>query len=139
MARKASPNNPLCPFCQGKRVTRNGRKNGRQRWLCHACRKTFGPTYGTPLYGLRTSTTEIAHSLLVLMQRGSLNSAEELTGHKYETLARWLQQAPGYATPITDALVHDLHLPAKEVDAFWSFIHRSSAYGSCQAACAERA
>ncbi len=139
MARKASPQNPSCPLCQSKRVTRNGRKNGRQRWLCHACRKTFGPTYGTPLYGLRTSATEIARSLLVLMQRGSLNAAEEITGHKYETLRRWLRQSPAYASAITDALLHDLHLTPGEVAAFWSFVHQSITYGSCKAACAERA
>lgn len=138
MARKASPNNPPCPFCQSKRVTRNGLKNGRQRWLCHTCRKTFGPTYGTPLYGLRTSTTEIAYSLLVVMRRGSLNSAEEITGHKYETLGRWLRQAPAYAAALTDALTHDLHLTASEVAAFWSFVHQSIAYGSYKTVFAER-
>jgi len=63
------------------------------------------------------------------MQRGSLNSAEEITGHKYETLGRWLRQSPAYAEAITYALTHDLHLTAGEVAAFWSFVHQSITSG----------
>jgi hypothetical protein len=63
------------------------------------------------------------------MRRGSLNSAEEITGHKYETLGRWLRQSPAYAEAITDALTHDLHLSAGEVAAFWSFVHQSITSG----------
>jgi hypothetical protein len=77
------------------------------------------------LYGLRTSAAEVARSLLVVMRRGSLNAAEELTGHKYETLADWLRRAASQAEAITGVLVHDLQLSAVEVDAFWSFVKKS--------------
>jgi len=127
MARQASPDNPSCPFCQSQHVTRNGHKDGKQRWLCHDCQKTFGPTYGTPLYGLRTSAAEVARSLLVVMRRGSLNAAEEITGHKYETLGDWLRRAAAHAEAITAVLVHELQLSAVEVDAFWSFVKKNIA------------
>ena len=67
----------------------------------------------------------MARSLLVVMRRGSLSAAEEITGHKYETLGRWLRAVATHAGALTDALVHDLHLSAVEVDAFWSFVKRS--------------
>jgi transposase-like protein len=127
MARQASSENPSCPFCQGRHVIKNGCKDGKQRWLCSVCGKTFGPTYGTPLYGLRTPVTEVARSLLVVMRRGSLNAAEEITGHKYETLGEWLRRAVGHAEAITDVLVHELQLSAVEVDAFWSFVKKGVA------------
>jgi len=125
MARRASPDNPPCPRCGGKQVTKNGHKDGRQRWLCHDCGDTFGSTYGTPMYRLRTSAAEIGRTLLVVMRRGSLSAAEEITGHKYETIGRWVRLAAEQAEVITQVLVHDLHLTAVEVDAFWSFVKKS--------------
>ncbi len=65
MARKPSPDNPTCPHCGAAHVVRNGSKDGRPRWVCRQCRRSFGPTYGTPMYRLRTpprrSGTHVAH------------------------------------------------------------------------------
>lgn len=127
MVRRASADNPPCPHCRGTHVVRDGHKRGRQRWRCRACAHTFGATIGTPLYRLHTPAVDVARSLLVVLRRGSLSAAEELTGHKSETIARWLRRAGDHATALTDALVHDLHLSEVEVDAFWSFVHRSGA------------
>lgn len=126
MARRPSPNHPSCPHCGATSVVKAGRtRAGRQRWQCRDCCRTFGPTIGTPLYRLHTPAAEVARSLLVVMRRGSLSAAEELTGHKYETLGRWLRAAAAHADALTAALVQDLHLSAVEVDAFWSFVRRS--------------
>jgi hypothetical protein len=72
---------------------------------------------------LRTSAAEVAQALLIVQRRGSLLAAEELTGHKYETIGRWLRRAGAHADALTDTLVHDLHLTEVEVDEFWSFVH----------------
>lgn len=126
MARRPSPDNPPCPHCQGDHVTKDGHKRGRQRWRCHHCGRTFGATFGTPLYRLRTPAAEVARSLLVVLRRGSLTAAEEQTGHKYETIGRWLRRAGDHATALTEALARDLGLSEVEVDAFWSFVQRST-------------
>jgi transposase-like protein len=126
MSRRSSSDNPSCPHCQGRHVTKDGHKRGRQRWRCHQCARTFGPTFGTPLYRLRTPAAEVARSLLIVLRRGSLAAAEEITGHKYETIGRWLRRAGAHATALTNALVHDLHLTEVEVDAFWSFVKESA-------------
>ncbi len=76
------------------------------------------------MYRLRNTPTEVARTLLIVMRRGSLSAAEEITGHKYETIGRWLRTAARQAEQITHALVHDLHLTAVEVDAFWSFVQK---------------
>jgi transposase-like protein len=125
MARHPDPAAPPCPRCQGSHVIKNGHKLGSQRWWCHHCHQTFGPTFGTPLYQLHTPAAEVAHSLLIVMRRGSCRAAEELTGHKAETLRLWLLRAADHAEALTDALVHDLHLTLVEVDAFWSFVKKS--------------
>lgn len=125
--RKRGAGNPSCPWCGAQTTIRNGHVRGRQRFLCKACEAFFGPTTGTPLYGLKTPPQEVARSLQVVMRRGSLTAAEEVTGHTYETIGRWLRLAGEHAEVLTEALVKDLKLSAAEVDAFWSFVKRSTA------------
>ncbi len=50
-----------------------------------------------------------------------------MTGHKAETIARWLRLAAAHAEALTEALVRDLQLGEAEIDEFWSFVKRSSA------------
>jgi transposase-like protein len=120
---------PPCPNrgCQQPHVVRNGTLSGHQRYHCRGCGAWFGETQGTPLYRLRTPVAEIAQALLIVMRRGSLRAAEEVTGHKYETIGAWLRLAARHAAALTPVLVHDLRLSTLEVDEFWSFVRRKSA------------
>ncbi len=61
------------------------------------------------------------------MRRGNLSAAEEITGSAYETIGRWLKQAAQHAELLTEVPVKELHLTAVEVDAFWSFVKKSTA------------
>jgi transposase-like protein len=125
MNRKPNSQNPPCPRCGATHVVKNGSKGGRPRWVCQNCGRSFGPTLGTAMYRLRVTPAEVARTLLVVMRRGSLSAAEEITGHKYETIGRWLRMAAQHAEALTEVLVHDLHLSEVEVDAFWSFVKKS--------------
>jgi transposase-like protein len=127
MARTAALTNPPCPRCGHQATVRKGHSEGHQRWLCAGCRRSFGATTNTALYRLRTPASEVAHALLVVLRRGSLRAAEDLTGHKYETIGRWLRQAAAHADALTHALVHDLRLSEVEVDEFWSFVYQKGA------------
>ncbi len=124
-ARGAGPR-PPCPRpdCPAPHVVRNGTLGGRQRYHCRGCGAWFGQTHGTPLYRLRTPLAEIGRALLVVLRRGSLRAAEEVTGHKYETIGHWLKLAARHAATLEDALVRDLQLSTVEVDEFWSFVRR---------------
>ena len=106
---------------------RKGHSEGCHRWQCPGCQRSFGATTNTVMYRLKTPATEVARALLVVLRRGSLVAAEEITGHKYETIGRWLRQAAAHAEVLTAALVHDLHLTEVEVDEFWSFVHQKGA------------
>ena len=122
MARKRTKQSEPCPHCGGTSVWSNGSSRGQRRWKCGDCGKSFGSTIGTPMYRLRTTPEEIARALLVVMRRGSLRAAEEITGHKYETIGDWLLLAGAQAQALTQELVKDLELDEVEVDAFWSFV-----------------
>jgi len=127
MARTADQANPPCPRCGQTATVCTGHTRGRHRWRCAAGQRTFGPTTGTAMYRLKTPPAEVAHALLVVLRRGSLLAAEEVTGHKYETIGRWLRQAAAHAEALTMALVTDLHLTEVEVDEFWSFVKQKGA------------
>ncbi len=127
MARTADRANPPCPRCGHEPTVRTGHTRGRQRWRCAGCGRSFGPTTGTAVFRLKTPPAEVAHALLLVLRRGSLLAAEEVTGHKYETIGRWLRQAGAHAEALTAALVTDLHLTEVEVDEFWSFVQQKGA------------
>src|SRR5712691_13279281 len=117
---------PPCPNpdCREPHVVRNGSHRGRPRYCCRTCQTYFGDTQGTPMYGLKTEASEVAQALLIVMRRGSLRAAEEITGHKYETISAWLKRTAAHAEAITQVLASDLHLSQVEIDEFWSFVQK---------------
>ncbi len=119
MARKPSPDHPICPYCGAPHGVRHGSKEGRPRWVCRPCRCSFGLTNGTPMGRRRTPPAEVGRTRLLWMRRGSLRAAEEISGHKSETIGRWLRLATQHPQAIPEGRVEDLPLP--EVEAFWSF------------------
>src|SRR5437868_9710256 len=128
----ATNTKPPCPTpeCAAPHVVRNGTLKGRQRYQCKGCGAWFGQAHGTPMYRLRTPPQEVGRALLVVMRRGSLRAAEEITGHKYETIGRWLRLAAEHAEALTEVLVHDLELSALDVEEFWSRVRRRTATSS---------
>src|SRR5437660_8426198 len=117
---------PRCPnpACDKPHVIRNGSSGGRRRYECRGCGRFFGDTAGTPMYRLHTEAREVAQALLIVMRRGSLRAAEEITGHKYETIGQWVKRAAAHAAAITQVLASDLHLSQVEIDEFWSFVQK---------------
>src|SRR5438874_6525298 len=124
--RKEPSSLPPCPNpnCSQPRVVRNGSHRGRQRYQCRSCKTYFGETQGTPMYRLKTPAAEVAQALLIVMRRGSLRAAQEITGHKYETISVWLKRAATHAAALTQVLANDLHLKQVEIDEFWSFVQK---------------
>jgi hypothetical protein len=76
---------------------------------------------------LKTPVGEVAQALLIVMRRGSLRAAEEITGHKYETIGVWLQRAAEHAEALTQVMANDLHVSQVEIDEFWSFVSKKKA------------
>lgn len=126
----------LCPNpnCAESHVVCNGSHRDRQRYHCRSCKSYFGETQGTPMYGLKTPAAEVAQALLIVMRRGSLRAAEEITGHKYETISVWLKRAATHAAALTQVLANDLHLSRVEIDEFWSFVQKKTAQHLSQTA-----
>ena len=127
--RKEQVSLPSCPNpnCRESHVVRNGSHRGRSRYHCRSCKTYFGETQGTPMSGLKTPAAEVAQALLIVMRRGSLRGAEEITGHKYETISVWLKRAASHAAALTPVLASDLHLSQVAIDEFWSCVQKKRA------------
>lgn len=113
-----------CRHCGSERTVSNGSSHGQHQGSCRGCGRSFRATTGTAVARLRTPVAEIARSLLVVVRRGSLRAAEEITGHKYESIGQWLRRAGQHAEALTAVLAQDLRLTEVEVDEFWSFVRK---------------
>jgi transposase-like protein len=111
-----------CPRCGETGCRRYGTRKGYQRWRCPNCRRTWNERLGTPLFHLHTPLPEIVRTIRIVMARGSLRAAEELTGHNYDTIAVWLRRLGAHAAAVTEVLAHGLQLSEVEIDEFWSFV-----------------
>jgi transposase-like protein len=111
-----------CPRCGGTGCVRYGTRKGSQRWRCLSCRRTWNELLGTPLFHLHTPLPEIVRTIRIVLARGSLRAAEELTGHNYDTIAVWLRRLGAHAEAVTEVLARDLQLSEIEMDEFWSFV-----------------
>jgi transposase-like protein len=70
-----------CPHCQRAHCIRFGLTLGHQRWRCQDCHRTWSKTRDTPLFHLHTPLSEIVRAICIVLRRGSLRAAEEMSGH----------------------------------------------------------
>jgi len=79
----------VCPHCNDNFVVKNGKFNGRQRYLCRSCKHTFNDFTNTPMQ--RTQMPEKWLQYLELMFKGfSLRAAAvEIGGVTHVTLFYW--------------------------------------------------
>jgi transposase-like protein len=77
----------ICPDCQSDRVAKNGRQQGKQRYVCRGCGRQFIDRYVERGYPL-----EIRHKCLDLHQQGvSFREIERSTGVSHNTVINWVK------------------------------------------------
>lgn len=69
-----------CPHCGSIAVIKNGKRKGRQRYLCKDCGKTHGDTYGTMLYHSRLTVEQWTKFLTLTLYNASLNRIKKDMG-----------------------------------------------------------
>ena len=77
----------ICPDCQSDRVAKNGRQQGKQRYICRGCGRQFLDRYTQRGYPL-----EIRQQCLVLHTQGiSFREIERKTGVDCNTVINWVK------------------------------------------------
>jgi AcrR family transcriptional regulator/transposase-like protein len=76
-----------CPDCQSDRIAKNGRQQGKQRYICRGCGRQFLDRYVERGYPL-----EIKHKCLDLHRAGvSFREIERSTGVSHNTVINWVK------------------------------------------------
>jgi AcrR family transcriptional regulator len=77
----------ICPDCQSDRVAKNGRQQGKQRYICKGCGRQFLDRYTQRGYPL-----EIRHNCLDLHAQGiGFREIERRTGVDCNTVINWVK------------------------------------------------
>lgn len=69
-----------CPHCGSLAVIKHGHRNGRQRYICKDCGKTYGDTHGTMLYHSRLTVEQWTEFLTLTLYNASLNRIKKDMG-----------------------------------------------------------
>ena len=67
------------------------------RWCCDCCKRTFGPTTGTPLARLRAPSGIYAHALQLGSEGLSKAAIARVLGSSPSTISRWIERAATHA------------------------------------------
>lgn len=79
---------PGCPHCNSLAVVRNGHADGRQRYKCRSCRRSFNALTGTPLARLRHSDKWLRQAEVLHRGLSVRKAARDLAVHR-TTAFRW--------------------------------------------------
>jgi len=104
-------------------------KAGTQRRLCKTCGGTFTVTRGTLFYRRRTPQKDIAETLAILADRGSIAGAARVKGVKEDTVSAWARAAAKHWESLEAILLKDYHLSRAQIDALWTFVSHKGEKG----------
>ncbi|MBW4627545.1 MAG: TetR family transcriptional regulator [Brasilonema octagenarum HA4186-MV1] len=77
-----------CPHCDSERISKNGHRHGKQRYLCKDCGKQFPEVYSLQGYG-----DEVKQQCLELYCNGvGFREIERRTGVSHNTVIHWVKQ-----------------------------------------------
>jgi transposase-like protein len=109
-------------------IIRYGKSNeGRQRFQCKTCRKTFNERHGTLFYNRKTEEADILECLALLAEGVRISSISRAKGIKEDTILSFLRQAAHHAEQIEAILLHDYRISQVQIDGLWTYVGRKEA------------
>lgn len=99
---------PPCPRCGGKNFRKNGKRDGRQRFRCVICGKTFGFTSNTPFYRSKQEYTTWGRFIHCVETKVPLREAAELCGISTHTACKWRQRYLASHTQVVMEIFEEL-------------------------------
>ncbi len=96
--------------------------NGRQRYRCKTCGKTFSETTGTIFSGKHTPKDEIIETIAFVTEGARVASLSRVKGYKESTIRNWLRQAAEHAEEVEHALMSEYEVDRGQLDGLWSYV-----------------
>lgn len=76
----------VCPICGSIKIIKNGTKNGRQRYKCKDCARTFGDTIGTVVFRSKLSIAKLIELIKLTLQGESCRTIAKELGINKQTV-----------------------------------------------------
>jgi transposase-like protein len=109
-------------------IIRYGKSSeGRQRFQCKTCRKTFNERKGTLFYNRKTEEADILECLALLAEGVRISSISRAKGIKEDTILSFLRQAAHHAEQIEAILLNDYRISQAQIDGLWTYVGRKGA------------
>lgn len=120
--------NPDCPEhgkVEAGNIIRYGKSNeGRQRFQCKRCQKTFNERTGTLFYHRKTEEKDILECLALLAEGTRISSISRAKGIKEDTILSFLREAAQHAEQVEGILLNDYRIGRGEIDGLWTYVGR---------------
>jgi|SRR5690606_3118082 len=95
---------------------------GKQRYRCKACGKTFSENKGTIFYGKLKPPEVIIETLLLIAEGTGIRATARIKEIHPETVLTWLKEAAAHAEEIEHILLEDYRVDRAQVDGLWSYV-----------------
>lgn len=106
---------------QAENIIRYGKtNNGRQRFECKTCRRTFNERKGTLFYNRKTDEKDILECLALLAEGTRISSISRAKGIKEDTILSFLREAADHAEQVEAILLNDYRIGRVQIDGLWT-------------------
>jgi transposase-like protein len=106
-------------------IIRYGKSNeGRQRFQCKRCRKTFKERTGTRFYNRKTEAKDSLACLALLAEGTRISSIHRAQGIQEATLRWFLREAAQPAEQVEALLLNAYRISRAEIDRLWTDVGR---------------
>jgi len=106
-------------------IIRYGKSNeGRQRFQCKTCRKTFNERHGTVFYNRKTDEKEILECLALLAEGVRISSISRSKGIKEDAILSFLRDAAQHAEQVEAILLDQYRIHQAQIDGLWTYVGR---------------
>jgi len=123
--------NPDCEAygdTEANAIIKNGRsRQGRQRFQCKVCGKSFNERYGTLFYNRKTDEKDILECLSMLAEGMRISSISRVKGIKEDAILSFLREAAQHVEQVEAILLHDYRISQAQIDGLWTYVGRKDA------------
>ena len=96
-------------------------KDGRQRYQCKSCKKTFNEGKGTMFYNCKTEEKDILECLAFLAEGVRISSISPSKGFKEDTILSFVREAAHHAEAVEAILLNDYEMSQVQIDGLWTY------------------
>ncbi len=97
-------------------------KQGKQRFRCKACGKTFSENKGTIFYCKQKTPEVIIETLLLIAEGNGIRATARIKHLHPGTVLNWLKEAAAHAEELEHLLLEDYRVDRAQIDGLWSYV-----------------